>query len=295
MSNKKTSKIVKKATAVSKKSFRHFDPRTECYVVIPDVHSYERDVAAFEIMMASLPIFNEIYKVSKVIQLGDLLEVGEFSGHPRNNVYDKIEGLKQEIAWAKEGFWDRIKSAIPKAEMYALMGNHEDRLQRKLAKEIGNYDLAKSALETSPLNPEVSYNSWGINVIPFGGEDPTSSSLSLLNGELICTHGWSFSRNAASTHLSKLMGARSVIFGHTHRSQSDVRFDAFARKTVAAINPGSLAKNHMWYQKGAPSDHTNGFCIVLITNGRPNIYSVAIHQDNGKYFCTLPSGDYLEI
>lgn len=256
------------------------------YLVMPDIHSYNRDPVSYSLAMQSAKVLQEEYNITKVVQLGDLIEGGQFSGHAPNSTKDyATQTYDQEIRWALDDFWARLQADCPDANYYQLMGNHEDRIDKYIARGLGTGKLQESIV--NGLLSDVVFEEQGIAVTPYGEAD-TRDSILLLDEDIVCVHGWSFAANAARTHLSKVQG-RSVIFGHTHRSQSHVERDAITNKMRGAWSFGSLAKNQMTYQKGIPNEHTNGFGLVLRIGEHFRVETIPVTEaSNGKKAVILP-------
>lgn len=264
----------------------------QCFVIITDIHSYQRDKKAFELCMESLPIINKQYPVTKVVQLGDLLEGGEISNHPVTNVYDTVPSYADELEWAVEDFWKPVQDAFPKANHYALLGNHEDRINKWLAKRLGACDLSQSMFDE--YSPKNLYEDMGIHVTPYGNENISEGILELFP-KLLCVHGWSFAMNAAKTHLDRVMGGNSLIFGHIHRTQSHVKRNPVGDESVGAWSFGALAKQNLLYQRGIPCDHTLGFGLVVTHNDSFQVMPIQINtRKNGGRKLILPTGTVIQ-
>ena len=261
----------------------------DCIVMVPDVHSHERDDDSYELFMESLNVLSGECNVTKVIQLGDLLECSEYSAHKQSSVYDEIPSYEEEVEWGVEDFWGRVKKYATDAEYIQLLGNHEDRVTYKVLGEMkckGN--LAKAIYES--LMPTEVYKRNGIHaVLPYNTVNPKDKVYNVVS-DLFCIHGWSIAANAAQVHLDFMLGAGSIIFGHTHRVQSISTTNALTGRTHSAWSFGSLAKNNMGYQKGTPNKHTNGFGIVRTDGDFYQVNQVLVQNDGNKKMVILPNG-----
>lgn len=262
----------------------------ECFIVIPDVHSYERDDLAYEITMEATKVLSDNYNCTKVVQLGDLMECGEISGHPPSHVRERIPSYVDEVDWALNDFWARIRENVPGAELHAHLGNHEHRVNNWLLNRLGRGKVTESVYDD--INPTSFYKKEGINVIPYGEENPTDGTLELFPG-LVTLHGWSTATNCAKIHLEKMLGATSVIHGHTHRIQSYTRRNPIKNELVGAWSIGALAKVGMFYQKGMPSEHSLAFAFVQTFKGGFVVNTIPILGGSHKYVM-LPDGSVLE-
>ncbi len=263
----------------------------QCFIIIPDVHSYDRDKVAYDLMMESLPILNKDFNVTKFVQLGDLLECRSLSSHPTSNVLEPTPEYTEEIAWSVEEFWKPAMKACPDANFYSLMGNHEERLNKWLAARLGRSDMSIQIY--NDFLPTKLYESMGIHVTPHGREDVNEGVLELFPG-LVCVHGWSTAQNAPKAHLAKLMGGRSMLFGHTHRMQSDVQRDPLTNDYIRSYSFGSLAKVSMHWHRGQPMNHTLGFGLVFTYGDKFFVRTIDILMDGDKRYLMLPNGQVLE-
>lgn len=261
----------------------------QCMIIIPDVHSYERDVGGYELAMEAVKVISDTHNVTKVVQLGDLMECGELSGHPPSHVKERVMSYIDELDWAMNDFWTRIKKNSPDATYHGLLGNHENRINSWLLKNIGRGRIAESMY--NELNPVDLYNAQGIQCIPYGEENPTQGTLEIFP-KLYCLHGWSFAENAAAVHLAKVLGSASIIHGHTHRYHMTSKFNAITGESVGAWSFPALAKTNMLYSKGIPTNHTLGFGVVYTHKNSFSVNVMLIHGTNNRYVM-LPNGSVL--
>lgn len=232
----------------------------QCFIIIPDVHSYERDKKSVKLLMRAAEVLGKRYNVTKVVQLGDLLECGIISSHGTSSVTENVPLYSEEVEWAVNDFWNPLMKSCPSANYYALLGNHENRLDKWLVKTMGKSEL--SAQIFNDYLPTKLYEEMGIHVTPYARENIPENILTLFPG-LICIHGWSTAANAAKAHGDALYGGHSIIFGHTHRMQSDVRRHPLTNKYIRSYSFGSLAKVSMKWHGGNPMNHTLGFGLVF--------------------------------
>lgn len=257
-----------------------------CFIIIPDVHSYERDVQAYEIAMEAIKVISDDYPVKKFVQLGDLMECGEMSSHPPSHVNEIIPPYADEVDWAVNDFWARVMKSCPKdTSFHALLGNHEHRVSKKLLDRLGRGDTTRSLYEH--LMPTDIYKNMGIDVTQYGTEDERDGMLDLFP-ELVCVHGWSFSENAAAVHASKI-GNKSILFGHIHRAQQATRRLAGTNQLIVAQSFGALAKNNLYFQKAVPTNHSLGMGMVLTCRDSFSIIHMPITGNHHKQIA-LPNG-----
>lgn len=270
------------------------DHEDEVFIIIPDIHSYQRDKKAFNAMMKALPHLAKIYNVTKFVQLGDALEVGEASTHPKSSIYERVPSYLDEITWVVDDFWKPAMRACPDANFYALMGNHENRWDKKIAKQLMAKNLITQDYAQQMYQeymPTDIYEDMGIHVTPYGNESVGEGILELIPKKLLAIHGWSFSKHSSATHLGQLQGAYSIVYGHTHRDQSHTVRNPVTRARVQAYSFGAIAKPEMKWHGGNPNDHVLGFGLVNVYGENFNMHSLAIHigEDDSRTLI-LPDG-----
>ena len=135
------------------------------------------------------------------------------------------------------------------------------------------------------FEPDKKFGELGVKMVGYGDEKASSNMLEIIPDTLYAVHGWSFAMNAAKIHFQRMKG-RSVLFGHTHRTQSHLEYDPISGKPVGAWSFGALSKKNFFYNKGIPTDHTNGFGLVLV-NGY-DFTPITITIENGS--ALLPNG-----
>lgn len=274
------------------------DEHDQCFIIVGDIHSYQRDKKAFELFMKALPILNDSYNVTKFVQLGDALEVGEASGHPVGNVFDRVPPYLEEIEWAINDFWKPAIKACPDANFYGLMGNHENRWNKKIAKDMKKTGYAQEvAIKLyNEMMPNDLYEELGIHVVPYGNETINDGILQLIPNKLLAIHGWTVAKHAAHSHLSLVQGGYSLIHGHTHRSQHFCTRNPVTGAQVEAWSFGSLAKTEMKWHGGTPNQHTLGFGLVHVHGDDFNIQQISIAQKpDGSRKAILPDGTVLQV
>src|SRR3990172_8418987 len=84
---------------------------------------------------------NKIYErlekeeFNAVVQIGDLLDQYVFSNYKINPNVTPISDVKKGLKLAKE-MWAKIHKLAPKAQLYQLFGNHDQRLSKRIAEKL---------------------------------------------------------------------------------------------------------------------------------------------------------------
>jgi len=204
---------------------------------IPDVHVPNHDPRAWKLMLKVLDAF----RPETIIILGDFAEFEPVSAHPRKPRSERF--LTADLV--------PIASALAELESVGalhkiyVMGNHESRLERYIAKNA------------PALDGLFSYDAW---VQDLGWETvPYLETYKL--GKLNITHdtgtaGMNAHRDAAADHMG------STIIGHTHRMSYEVRGKVDGVPYLAAMF-GWLGKaDKVTYLHNAKAAHwVHGFGI----------------------------------
>ena len=182
-----------------------------------------------------------------IIQQGDFYDcygVSRFDKDPK-----RVDTLQEEIDIGKE-LWTKIERAAPKASLYMLGGNHEERIPKTILRHNpGMYSL--KALQPDNL---FELKDLGVKYIP-------PKKTFYLNENLVVTHGavddgCKLSQNSGYSAKNTIdkWGDTSVIMGHSHRIGTSYRTLSSGRQVVGHEN-GCLCqmkpeyvKNPNWQQ-----------------------------------------------
>lgn len=264
----------------------------ECYLVLPDVHGCaSQDKYALEIALHSAGLLTRAYPITRVIQLGDLCDGAELSAHPATHIEEAVPPWSEELEWAQDMFWERLKDEVPGAQLHFIEGNHEFRAHKKLLTQFGRGKLSTEMYQS--LNACNKFESCGVHVTRYGADTVQESILEL--NDIVFCHGWSHAIHAAKNHLDKTLSSRCLVFGHTHRIAQYTRRDPLTGKQVWSWSFGTLSATQHYYNRATPTDHAHGFGMVLISeDGTASAIQISIHSYQGSYQCILPTGDVVK-
>jgi predicted phosphodiesterase len=238
-------------------------------MIVPDSHGEHIDLEARDAFLRDLAQV----KPDTIIMLGDHLDAGgTFSTHQRNYTHEMTESYDADVNAANE-FLDLIQQASPNSRIHYLSGNHEQHIERWVARTFQSYADAKMVLER--LGPEavLRLRERGITYYQ-SGEKYMGLSIpgTIRLGKCFYTHGVSHGRHATSTHLDRF-GA-SVWHGHTHRAQSVISRTVTA-DGLGAWCPGTLAKLQPLYRHTAPTMWSHGYGLQF-TNASTGRFSAML-------------------
>lgn len=266
--------------------------KAKTWFVFPDVHFPDHDEAALGAALKA----HAIIKPDRTLFLGDVLDCGIFSMHPKRKISENqaYDYKKLEVDPCNK-MLDRVQKDTKEWTHY-LGGNHEERIER-WATSAG----AVGESLYSIICPEntVAVNRKNFTYIPYsphtgnrmGFVQVVKPSSIMTSGGLVAVHGWSFARHAAYVHLEKSR-SQSIIFGHTHRAQTIVSRDPWTQSPIKSFNPGTLSKLQPIYMTGGnPSEWSHGFALIYVGTRSWSEYCIGVN--NG--YCVLPDGQEVKV
>lgn len=140
----------------------------------------------------------EAVKPDIVIQVGDLNDFYTFSRYTRT--HDFITPKQERKRARKMGveFWDRLKKASPTSKMFQLLGNHDERLQKRALDKMPEFDDAAQQ--------------WARELFTFDGVETLYDSREELFIDDVCyQHGF---RSKLGDHAR--YNQMSTVCGHSH-------------------------------------------------------------------------------
>ena len=157
-----------------------------------------------------------------IIQAGDLLDLYSFSRYEKDADYTTPQAeLKKGLKQATE-MWAKIRKLAPKAKCYQLIGNHEDRLSKT---------IARKAPELASICPSIQdlFKFPGVKVL-----DSSKDHIELFG--VIYTHG----------HYTKLGDhakyyRKPVVHGHSHKI--GLYYEQLDKSLLWEMDCGYLADN----------------------------------------------------
>lgn len=180
---------------------------------VPDLHSPYSDLEA----LSSTYLQIEKEKPDTILQLGDSLDLYSFSKFPRShNLLTPRQELEQGFELVRD-MWKIINRIAPKAIKYQLLGNHEERLPKRVLERLPEAETLFRLKE----------------VMSFPGVQTITTEELEIDGVLYI-HGFMTRPYAHMRYFLK-----SVVLGHTH--QAWVLYEKVHRKTLFEMTCGYLA------------------------------------------------------
>ncbi len=258
----------------------------EIRLIIPDSHGAHADPVAVRVLLRDAAEL----KPDHVVWLGDHVDCGGiFNAHQRSYTNELAESYEDDCA-AANALLDGVMAAAPNARHDYLEGNHEQHVERWIARNHVNIKDANALLAVHGPQAKLFLKSRG-----FRYYDSKSFHMglsvpgSIRFGKCFFTHGVSHAKHADSTHLERF-GA-NVVFGHIHRAISVVS------RTVTsdghgAWSCGTLAKLQPLYRHTSPTTWTHGYAIQLtnVNTGRFTHFNIPIYADGTSGLTDLLGG-----
>lgn len=229
-----------------------------CRVFIPDSHGELIDQAAARAFL------NDLRSISpdEIVYLGDHANCSSvFSVHPVNYSEELEEGYDSDMG-ATNAFMDEVDAAAPDALKRYLEGNHEQHIERMLARLFKKKRDVESILKLIGPEGKLRLKERGYQYYRRGEFHmglPVNGTIKL--GKCYVTHGMFHGRSAAHAHMQRVGG--SVIFGHCHTAMIVVSRRVSDGPVVAGC-PGTLSKLQFAYHQTTPSENSHGYGLQLV-------------------------------
>jgi predicted phosphodiesterase len=210
-------------------------------LIIPDLHFPFTNLKALETVLRYVKTFQPNY----VVQIGDLYDHYSFSKFRRSL---ELTTPEEEISFARKlatNMWKSVKKLASKAKCFQLLGNHDERLMKRVLDKLPELEsLTQETLSSL-------YTFKGVTTV-FDSRDYVE-----IDG-IVFTHGY---MSGLGKHLKQIN--QSVVIGHSH--QGGVYFEQHKNKILFELNAGHLADTKSLPLSYTPikiSRSTLGFGII---------------------------------
>lgn len=230
-------------------------------VVVGDIHFGEHDRRA----VLAVDKVIEYLRPWRVVQLGDLRDFAPFSSHLPSGMFRDYDWERQETKPAED--WAKRQLTYC-SKLILLGGNHEHRAERWAA---GAGPAGEAVWEL--INPARIANvaeKGRIEYIPYANDRDITSRYHIAPN-LVAIHGWTHAKNAAQIHLARAsMAGWSVVYGHTHRDQSDTVRCPRTNSPLIAWSPACLRTfSPKWTQPNGPTGWTHAVTLIYQSQSNP--------------------------
>lgn len=205
-------------------------------------------------------------KPQVVVMNGDAFDGATISRHPpigwenRPTVVDELEAVQERLG--------EIEKAVPKARKVWPLGNHDARLETRLATVAPEYARVHGFhLKDHVPNWESCWSCW-INDVVIKHRGPKSG--------------------AHATHGNVLAAGKSIITNHLHAAKV-TPYNNYGPRTLWGVDTGCLADPNgpqfLDYSEDNPKNHRSGFAVLTFFDGellQPEL--VLVWDDNHVQF-----------
>lgn len=229
-------------------------------LIIPDSHGEHIDWDFANAMITDVEKLAP--DIKETVWLGDQTDCGgTFSSHQRNYTHEMTESYEADCKAALR-LYTMVTERTPLATQYALEGNHEQHVERFLARTFQRFADAELLLDRiSPRSlcklDELDIKYHRASEYHMGLAVRGTIKL----GRCYFTHGFSFAKNADSVHLAKV--GNNIVFGHVHRAMSRI-VRSVESTGFGAWCPGTLAKLQPLYRHTDPTDWSGGYALQFV-------------------------------
>lgn len=230
-------------------------------VIIPDTHGAGVDQAALTAVLGDV----RALAPQEIVLLGDHVDCGGFLAqhHTLGYVAETQYSYADDIA-AAAAFLDALQVAAPRARIDYLEGNHERRVETWCVTQTLRHGKDAELLRRA-FAPEflLHLQQRGVAYYRHGEHyDDLPVPGVIRRGKCYFTHGFTTAKHA--TAMAQVRTAGNIVFGHTHRAQSDIS-RRLGVGVVGAWNPGCLCKLQPLWNHTNPTEWTHGYAVQLVT------------------------------
>jgi predicted phosphodiesterase len=211
-------------------------------LIVPDVHLPFTDFKAIQSIIA----FSKKFKPDYIVQIGDLYDNYCFSKFRRSlDLVNPEEEVRAALKMAEQ-MWKALKSTAPKADCFQLLGNHDERLMKKVLERCPEFE--------SLVAEKIA------DLYTFKGVETKYDSRDYIELEnIVFLHGWMC---GVAKHLHQFN--QSVVVGHSH--QGYTFFEKHKDKILFELNVGhvgDIKSRPFAYMPSKLSKSTKGFGVIV--------------------------------
>ena len=244
------------------------------FIAWGDVHIPNQNSMAMDTLLT----VHEHIKPNISVCMGDMLDCQQFSAHPPT--YGAKESEFYDDLQEANTYLDAVQATVSDRTVF-IEGNHEYRIQRWAASSKEGravYNMVCPRANLSRDRKKFTY-------VNYGGSNGSYPHYKL-GSRIVCVHGWSYAKTATANHLTLAQG-KSIIHGHTHRAQHEIRQNIWGKGANTGMSTGCLSEKIPTYGTGSPVEWVNGFVIGYMGRRSDTLYFIPI-DDDGR--CILPDG-----
>lgn len=229
-------------------------------LIVPDFHGEHVHWGFANGMINDVEILSP--QIKEVVLLGDGLDCGgTFNAHQRSYTREMTESYKHDVQAARRVI-NMLRERTPFASWHYLEGNHEEHVERFLARNFHSYEDAEFLLDLVGPRAVLHLDELDIRYYRSSEMHMGLSVPGLIKlGKCNFIHGVSVSKNATYATLESI--GDNVVHGHTHRAQSIIMRTATS-EAIGGWCPGTLSKLQPLYQHTRPTHWTGGYALQFV-------------------------------
>jgi predicted phosphodiesterase len=268
-----------KSTGSTGKSFatevKQKDGSVKVVLILSDVHVPEHDRRVWSAVMQWI----RDHQPDEIILNGDFLELVSCSQHGGSA---DITPLERDFEAGRAAIAE-LRDVAPDATITYLEGNHETRLPRFILAK------APALFGSLTISTGLHLDKYGVNYVEEAAQPVQRGTLDILHGHQLGAgkHGGLPRHHAAKAVDVYGRPARTVIFGHSHRSQAFSKASYGGNSYSVALG-AMRTLNPRWLQ-GHLAGWTHQFGVAYVRETGPSdVYAVTLHNGsfvwNGKLY-----------
>lgn len=230
-------------------------------VIITDTHGCRVNEPAFAAVVSDLASIQP----KEIVLLGDHLDAaGWLSKHHPFKTVEEARYSFSEDKDAANTHLDLIQQAAPKAKIYYLEGNHEERLESFCVESTKQHPVDAAYL-CSLFSPQsvLHLEKRGIEYFRRTDKHQGMRRRGIIRlGKCYFVHGLNHTKNAAAKHLEQVK--HNVVFGHVHRPMESPAADSWTE--YRAWCPGCLCEFEPIWKHSEPTDWGHGYGVQAVSS-----------------------------
>lgn len=263
-------------------------------LIIPDLQvGFSRDLKTGALLpfhdRGAMDIVLRIAKekgFDKVVFLGDLLDLPDWSDNfiRSPEFYFTTQPAIVELAW----WLGQLRLILPNAEMFAIEGNHEQRMEKAVMKNMAAAYHLSPAYDTN-IQPVLSVpRLLGLDKLGIEWVSGYPDAEVWLADDLVCVHGER--ARAVSGATARVLGEDlgvSIVFGHIHRREMVIRsiVTRSGQKVLSSTCPGCLCKIDGTVPGNTKRQGwSQGFAIAYYGDGLGSVVEVVPIEEGGTLY-----------
>lgn len=248
-------------------------PKLFCRLWVSDTHGSHIHLPALTAMLQDI----EHIEVREVVLGGDHIECGGFltMSHTLGYVAQMDEvGYGEDVNYTND-FLDKIQSTCPKADIYYLEGNHEQRVERWCVDAaIGHKGNAEFLMRALAPRHVLNLEKRGIKYIQMSKKYCGLDFPGILKlGQVYCMHGFSAAKHAAAETLRRIGGC--VYYAHTHRADYEIA-NLVHGGVISAHNSGCMCQLMPLWNHTRPNNWSHGYNLTIVNESSGTFFPIPV-------------------